>query len=154
MLAILPDMKFPVTKDQFDPLFRGVMSLNTIDASLTEKQQRGLGLFLHIYDLWVKSNGAINYLTSGGQDRLVQDAMTFCGPGNPVATRHGDLAAAHLALDFSDTQVRLRDAGWRMLSHDVNDLLKASVMLCEYPTETEKRIGLLCDYLGKKSAKV
>lgn len=151
-LSILPDIIFPVTKDQFDPLFRGVVQLNTIDASVTEQQQRGLTLFLHTYDLWVKSGGKIDYVSKGGQDRLVQDAMTFCGPGNPVATRHGDLAAAHLAIDFSDAQQRLKQAGWKSLPVSVNDLLKASVQLCGYPPETEKRIGLLMDYLGKRPA--
>lgn len=151
-LSILPDMVFPVTKDQFDPLFRGVMKLNTIDAGVTERQQRGLTLFLHIYDLWVKSGGKIDYLSKDGQNRLIQDAMTFCGPGNPVVTRHGDLSAAHLAIDFSDTQQRLKTAGWRLLSDNVDDLLKASVSLCEYPVETEKRVGLLMDFLGKRRA--
>lgn len=143
-------MVFPVTANQFDPLFRNVVQLNKLDNGITEKQQRGLTLFFHIYDLWVKSNGGIDYRGDKGQMRLVQDAMAFCGTGNPVATRHGDLSAAHLGIDYSDTQVRLMKADLPMLPNTVSELLKMCVALCEYPEETEKRVGLLMDYLGKK----
>jgi len=150
MLHILPDMVFPVTQAQCDPLMKSVAQLNLIDGCLSEKQQRGLGLYLHIYDLWVKSGGKIDYRGAEGQNRLIQDAMTFCGTGNPVATRHGDLAAAHLGIDHSDTQLRLIQYGFPQLPADVNTLLKLSVELCEYPPEMEKRVGLFLDYASKR----
>ena len=98
MLRLLPDMVFPVTVKQFDPLMEDLVQMNILDGALSDKVQRGIGLYLHTFDLWVKSNGNIDYLGREGHQRLVQDAMTFCGPGNPVAIRHGDLAAAHLSL--------------------------------------------------------
>jgi hypothetical protein len=150
MLTLLPDLKFPITKAQFDPLMSNLVKLNIIDGALNEKIQRGLGLFLHTHDLWCKSGGRIDYRGPAGHARLMQDAMTFCGPGNPVATRHGDLAAAHLSIDMSDTQCRLKDAGLPLLSWDVNDLINQCRDLSEYSPEQEKRVGLLMDMLGKK----
>ena len=152
MLTLLPDLKFPVTQAQFDPLMNNLVQLNIIDGALNEKVQRGLGLFLHTHDLWCKSGGRIDYRGPAGHARLMQDAMTFCGSGNPVATRHGDLAAAHLSIDFSDTQVRLKAHGMTLLSWDVNDLINQCRDLSEYSPELEKRVGLLMDMLGKKSA--
>ncbi len=151
MLTILPDLQFPISKHQFDPLMSNLVQVNILDGALNEKIQRGLGLFLHTHDLWCKSGGRIDYRGPAGHQRLMQDAMTFCGPGNPVATRHGDLAAAHLAIDFSDTQIRLKAAGLPLLSSDVSDLIGLCRDLCEYSLEQEKRVGLLMDMLGKKA---
>lgn len=150
MLKLIPDIVLPVTQRQFDPLADVLYQVNILDAGLNEKIQRGLGLYFHTWDLWCKSNGKIDYRGPAGHSRLVQDAMTFCGTGNPVATRHGDLSAAHLAIDFSDTQVRLKAHGLPLLSWDVNELINACRDLSEYSPEQEKRVGLLMDMLGKK----
>ena len=150
MLTLLPDLKFPITKGQFDPLMNNLVQVNLLDAGVTEKQQRGLGLYFHTFDLWCKSGGKIDYRGPAGHARLMQDAMTFCGPGNPVAIRHGDLAAAHLSLDFSDTQIRLKASNQPLLSWDVNNLLNACRDLCEYSPQEEKQVGLVMDMLGKK----
>lgn len=144
-------MTFPVTKSQFNPLMDGVVMLNLCDGCLTEPQQRALGLHLHVFDLWVKSNGVIDYRGDDGHRRLIQDAMTFCGSGNPVATRHGDLAAAHLSIDWSDTQIRCAQAGLPLLSTNVSVLLDGCRDLCGLSLMDEKRVGLLMDYLGKKA---
>jgi hypothetical protein len=149
-LALLPNLVFPITQAQVNPLMDGLHQLNILDAGLSEKSQRALGLYFHTFDLWVKSGGKVDYRGQDGHARLIQDAMTFAGPGNPVATRHGDLAAAHLAIDYSDTQIRLRDAGLPLLSSNVNDLLNACRDLSEFAPELEKRAGLLMDVLGKK----
>ena len=149
-LKILPDLVFPITLAQANPLMDCVHQLNILDAGLNEKWQRGMGLYLHVYDLWVKSKGKIDYRGIDGHRRLVDDAMTFCGHGNHVATRHGDLAAAHLSIDFSDTQIRLRDMNWPLLSPNVSDLLRDSMQFSEHAPEIEKRVGLYMDYLGKK----
>lgn len=150
MLRLLPDMVYPVTQKQVDPLMDNVVQLNILDAGVTVNQQKALTLFFHIYDLFVKSNGQINYQGKEGHGRLVQDAMNFVGPGNPVATRHGDLAAAHLAIDFHDTQTRLKQAGLPALPYDKNNLIALCADLANFPTQTESRIGLLMDYLGKR----
>ena len=107
-LPLLPDLVYPVTKQQFDPLMTGVVQLNMIDGCLTEKHQRGLALSFHTFDLWCKSKGRIDYRGRTGHEWLIRDAMTFCGPGNPVATRHKDMEAAHLTIDFHDCQMRLK----------------------------------------------
>lgn len=150
-LRMLPDIVFPVTLSQVNPLMDCVHQFNILDAGLNEKWQRGMGLMLHTFDLWVKSKGKIDYRGPDGHRRLVDDAMTFVGHGNPVATRHGDLAAAHLSIDWSDTQVRLTEAGWPLLSDKVADLLRDSMQLSEHAPEIEKRVGLYMDYLGKKA---
>lgn len=150
MLKVLPDLKLPITRNCCNPLMDQVVQLNIIDAGLNERWQRALGLYFHVYDLWVKSKGRIDYRTPEGHRRLVQDAMTFAGSGNPVATRHGDLAAAHLSIDFSDTQIRCAQAGLPPLSADVSTLLSQCADLFEMSAEMEKRVGLLMDYLGKK----
>jgi hypothetical protein len=149
-LKILPDLVYPITQQQCNPLLESVVKLNLLDAGVTPIQQKGLALFFHIYDIFVKSSGKIDYRGKQGHARLVQDAMTFVGPGNPIGTRHGDLPAAHLALDFSDVQVRLRDAGMPLLPASVNDLLVMCADLCSYPQVTENRVGVLMDYIGKK----
>jgi len=150
MLKLLPNGLFPITVQQFNPLMDNLVQLNILDAGLSDKAQRGIGLYLHTYDLWVKSGGAIDYRGHKGQERLLEDTMTFCGHGNPVPTRHGDLAAAHLAIDWHDTQVRCMSTGLPLLSTQTADLLNEARNLCEYSPEMEKRVGLLMDYLGKK----
>lgn len=150
MLRLLPDMVFPVTQKQVDPLMDNVVQLNVLDAGVTINQQKALSLFFHIYDLYVKSGGAINYQGKDGHNRLVQDAMNFVGLGNPVATRHGDLPAAHLSIDFHDTQTRLKQAGLPQLPYAVNDLIALCADLAVFPAQTENRVGLLMDYLGKR----
>lgn len=150
MLTLLPDLTFPIRQKQADPLMVNLVQLNLMEGSLNEKQQRGLALYFHTFDLWVKSHGAIDYRGKDGHTRLVQDAMTLVGPGNPVATRFGDLQAAHLAIDWHDCQMRLKAVGATPLSADVSILLEASRDLSEFPIEMEKRTALLMDYLGKR----
>ncbi len=148
-LTLLPDLTFPVARNAIDPLMTNLVQLNTIDAALGENMQRALGLMLHTWDLWVKSGGRIDYRGVGGHERLKQDAETFlCG--SPVATRNGDLSAAHLSIDYHDTQVRLKGLGLPPLPSSVNDLLKLCQDLYGLSLQDEKRIGLLLDYLGKK----
>lgn len=151
MLQVMPNPVFPVTLHQFDPLMNSVVKLNILDAGLSDKSQRGIGLYLHTYDLYVKSGGKINYLGKDGHQRLMEDALTFCGYGNPVATRHGDLAAAHLAIDWHDTTMRCIAMGLPLVSPDVSVLLNEARHLSEYSPELEKRTGLLMDWLGKKT---
>ncbi|HUD83437.1 MAG TPA: hypothetical protein VMQ67_08030 [Candidatus Saccharimonadales bacterium] len=127
-----------------------VVLLNNIDAAIPEPTQRALGIMLHTHDLWCKSGGKIDYRGRDGHARLFQDAMNFCGTGNPVATRVGDLSAAHLAIDWSDTQVRLAEKKMPPITDNVNDLIVMCRDLSELTVMDEKRIGLLLDALGKK----
>lgn len=150
MLKTLPDIQLPVTIQQFNPLMDSVVQLNIIDAGLSDRSQRALSIYFHTFDLWVKSGGKIDYRGREGHTRLLQDAANFCGSGNPVATRHGDLAAAHLAIDFHDTQVRLKQHNLPLLSTDVSKLIAQCPDLAEYSAEMEKRVGLLMDFCGKK----
>lgn len=148
MLQLLPDLVFPITSKQADALLSNMVKLNLLEAHLTERQQRALGLMFHIFDTWTKSGGRIDYRGLDGHRRLVDDAMSFAGRG--MGNRIGDLEACHLALDFSDCQLRLRGAGLPLISSDVNTLLNECRDLCEYSVEDEKRTGLLLDYLGKR----
>lgn len=150
MLQLLPDITFPVSHRHADRLNDDIAQLNILDAGVTEGKQRGLSLYFHTFDLWCKSGGKIDYRGEAGHARLVEDAMRFVGSGNSVSTKHGDLAAAHLALDWHDCQMRLKAAGQPLLSFDVNQLLVECAKLCEYPIELEKRTGLLMDFLGKR----
>lgn len=149
MLRLLPDLKFPITPSQINPLMDSVMQLNTLDAGIDDKRQRGLGLLFHVHDVWVKSGGKIDYRGPSGHARLVQDSMTFLA-GASVTTKIGDLPACHLAIDFSDTMVRLKECGLPLLSAEVPVLLNQCRDLSEYPPEQEKRIGLFLDMISKK----
>lgn len=150
MLKLLPDIKFPVTPAQINPLMESVQQLNIIDAGLSEQYQRALGIFFHVLDLYCKSGGKIDYRGAQGHRRLMEDSAAFVG-GTSIVTKHGDLAAAHLALDFSDTQIRLKAIGHDPLPYEVRDLLKLCMDFAHYPPRTEKQVEVLMDYLGKKT---
>lgn len=150
MLKLLPDIKLPVTSRQFEPIHEGVVQLNILDGGLSDRAQRALGIYLHVIDLYVKTKGAVDYRGKDGKRRLLEDAMTFCGEGNPVATRHGDIAAVHLAIDWHDTAVRSIENKLPLPSAKVSDLLNESMDLVELPKELDVRIGVLLDALGKK----
>lgn len=150
MLRLLPDIRFPVDHRQANALMENVVQLNILDGALNERVQRALGLYFHTFDLWVKSRGRIDYRGKDGHRRLLEDALSFVGHGNNVATRHGDLAAAHLSIDFHDCQSRLAEARQPLLSARVSDLTNECTNFVELPPELEKRVGLLMDYLGKR----
>jgi hypothetical protein len=149
-LRLLPDLTFPLRRDAINPLMDNVMQVNIVDAGVTENMQRALGLMLHTWDLWVKSGGRIDYRGEAGHARMIQDAMTFCPQGCGLDTRHGEIAAAHLSIDFSDTQIRLLTAKLPLLPSDPSDLLRRCRDLYPLSVEDEKRVGLLLDMLGKK----
>lgn len=149
MLRLLPDVKFPVTPTQINPLLENVHQLNILEAGIHERFQKALGIFFHVIDTYCKTNGAVDYRGPEGHKRLVQDAMTFCG-GSSIATKHGDLAAAHLGIDFHDTSIRLRDKGLPPLPTAVADLLKMCADFAALPPQSENRINLYLDFLGKK----
>lgn len=143
-------MTAPITRSQFDPLGDNLHQLNRQDAALTEQIQRALGVDLHCWDLWVKSGGKWDFRFKAGHERLKDAASVFCGDANPVSTRHGDLEAAHLSIDFHDSQTRLMQAGLPLLTTDVNKLISDCRDLYELSVIEEKRLGLVLDYLSKR----
>ncbi len=149
MLKLLPNLVFPITPRTINPLLDNLFQLNLIDAGLNEPQQRALGIYLHAYDLFVKSKGAIDYRNRDGHERLKQDAKTFC-PADSLLTRHGDLAAAHLAIDWHDTMCRTKEMGLPPLPDTLNGLMPGCIDLCGLSIAEEKRLGLFMDMLGKK----
>jgi hypothetical protein len=149
MLTVLPDLTFPINRNSINELMRNLVQLNLQDGALAEMHQRGLGIYLHTFDLWCKSGGRIDYRGPDGHARLLQDATTFATYA--IVNRHGDLSAAHLGIDFSDTQIRLQAAGQPLLPTDTSKLLVACTDLCQLSVQDEKRVGLLLDVLGKKS---
>jgi hypothetical protein len=60
------------------------------------------------------------------------------------------LEAAHLAIDFSNCQMRLKAAGMTELPADVNLLLAMAKDLYGLSVQDERRIGLFLDYLSKR----
>lgn len=148
-LRMLPDLVAPITNRQIDALMDNVMKLNSVDAGIHERFQRALTINFHIYDLFVKSGGKWDYRGADGLNRLTQDATSFIG-GSTIASKHGDLPAAHLSIDYSDTQSRLAEHGFGLLPSNVADLLVMCRSLADLPPQTEQRIALLLDYLSKR----
>ncbi len=148
-LRLLPDLTWPITPVSINPLMDNVVQLNSIEAGIPDRVQRALTLNFHIFDLFVKSHSRIDYRGEEGRQRMVQDAMSFIG-GSTIASKHGDLPAAHLSIDYHDTQSRLAAAGLPALPSDVNELIAMSRKLADYPSQTEQRVALLLDYLSKR----
>lgn len=148
-LRMLPDLVFPITPASINPLMDNVMKLNQVDAGIPERVQRALTLFFHVSDLYVKSHGRLDYRGEEGRQRLVQDAVSFIG-GSTIATKIGDLPAAHLSIDFSDAQCRLAEHGLPLLPSDVNQLIELSRKMADYPPQTEQRVALFLDYISKR----
>lgn len=149
MLKLIPDLTFPLTASSIDPLFSNLVQLNGLDAGIHEPVQRSVSLYLHIYDIFVKSKGKYDYRSHAGRAQIKQDAFRFCP--SQVVTRFGDLNALHLALDWHDTVRRCQQFGIAEPSANVNELLNASKDLVGMPPEDYKRIGALLDMLSKKS---
>lgn len=149
-LSKLPNLTFPVSSRQVNALMENVVKLNVLDAGIAERMQKALDIELHVQEIMADTGGAVNYTGADGHRRLVQDAMSFVGDGCPIATRHGDLKAAYLAIAFNDAQFKLAKAGMPLLSSDVQTLLGTVRDLLTMPPRTEDRIGLYLSYLRKK----
>lgn len=148
MLKILPAATFPITATSSATLMDGLVQTNKLDAGLSEQSQGGLILYLHVLDLFIKTNGAIDYRGDAGLERLKADAQRFAP--SQIVTRHGDLTAAHLAIDYSDTAIRTQQAGLPVPSGDVNKLVYDSREYAVMSNQLQKQIGLLLDWCGKK----
>ena len=148
MLKLLPDLTFPITAASVNPLMDCVVQLNSLDAGIQEAQQRALVIYLHCYDLYIKTQGRVDYREVAGHERLKQDAVKFVA--SQIVTRRGDLTAAHLALDWHDTAARCLKAGLPAPNADVHQLISDSRDLVGLDLQTEKRIGLLMDMLSKR----
>lgn len=148
MLTLLPDLVFPITSKQADALLGCMVQLNFLEASLNERQQRGLGILLHTVDVYVKSHGKFDYRGMDGHRRLMDDATSLAGSG--LGRRLGDLPACHLALDWHDCQMRLKASGQPPISGDVNELLNQCRDLIQLSVDDETRVSLLLDYCSKR----
>src|SRR5207244_12118851 len=124
--------------------------LNLLDAGLTERQQKALDILLDTFELKAETNGAVDYTGQSGKAALYQAAVNFCGDGSPLVTRHGDLRAAHLAINFNNAQAKLHKAGMPPLPVDVNSLVNMCADIASLPPRTEDRMGLFLSYFQKQ----
>lgn len=149
-LSLLPNLVFPITGKQVHALMDNLVQLNALDAGLSDRDQKALDIVLDTYEIKAKTNGLVDYTGDDGHARLFQDAMIFCGDGNPVVTRHGDLRAAHLAIAYNNAQVCLKNIGMPALTDDRNELVRLARKITVLPLRTEERMGLFLSYLDKK----
>ena len=149
-LQLLPDLVFPITSSQSNAIMNDVVQLNLVEAGLNPRQQQAIGITFDIYDLLAKSGGAIDYRGKAGHARLYQHAMNFVGTGSPIVTRHGDLKAAHLAIDYNDTQGKLAKAGMPLITDSVAQLLLESIDITNLPAREDDRMALFLRYMLKK----
>lgn len=150
MLKELPKLVYPITPSQVNTLMEGVVQLNLINGGLNVNQQRALGILFDAFEIYAKSMGRVNYTGPEGHKRLFQDAMALAGPGTCLATRHGDLAAAHLAIDWNNATKRLVEAGMSPLTGDVGKLLELCRDLVPIPRQTDDSLGIVLRYAQAK----
>lgn len=150
LLKLLPDITFPVTSPQINGLMDGVLSLNVLDAGLSPRLQKALDIVLETYELKATSGGKHDYTGRSGNQKLYQDALSFVSEGSGLVTRHGDLRAAHLAINWHNAQKKLEKAGLPLMSAVVNDLVAESIEISNFQPQTEERMGLFLSYLQKK----
>lgn len=150
MLTTLPPITFPITSKQVGGLMDCVQQLNVVDAGLDPRRQHNLDILLHLHELYADTHGQLDYRSPDGHRRLVQDSITFVP--EQLVTKHGDLRAAHLAINFNNAQAKLKRRGYPMLSYDVNELINQCRDFEAFPLGTEQRISLMLNYLAKKTA--
>jgi hypothetical protein len=149
-LSLLPDLKWPITPKQSEVLLANAVQMSFIDAGLNDSQQRALGILFDIYDVLARSKGMLDYRGKEGNARLYADATAFAGSGSPLVTRQGDLKAAHLAIDYHDTQRKLLIVGMPGLSDDVQKLVSTLGGLVALAAKEDDRISLYLRYVLKK----
>lgn len=150
MLSTLPPIYFPITSKQVGVLMDNVQQLNVVDAGVNPLEQKTLDNILHIYELMADTHGALNYTGEEGQRRLFQEAVTFVP--EQLVTKHGDLRAAHLAINYNNAQAKLKKHGFPPITGDVNLLTNMGRYLVSLPMRTDERISLYLSYLAKKTA--
>ena len=148
-LKLLPDLTFPLTQAQINPLLESVQKLNVLDAGVDPRTQKAIDIMLHAWDLKAKTGGRIDYTGPNGHARLYQDAVRLVPEF--LATKHGDLRAAHLGIDFNNTQVDLRTAGMALLPGGTFELINMCRDILNTPIRTDERMSLLLSLLSKKT---
>lgn len=148
-LRTLPDLVFPITPKQVNPLMDNLQQLNITEAGVDPRTQKALDIHFHIYELYADTGGRIDYTGQGGHARLYQDAVNLIP--EMIVTKHGDLRAAHLGLDFNNVQAKLNKAGMPLLTDKRDDLINQCRDILTLPLRAEERMGLLLSYLAKKS---
>lgn len=149
MLNTLPPIHFPITSQQISALMDGVQQLNTIDAGLDHLQQKTLDNVLHVYELLADTHGKLDYRGEEGQRRLYQEAVTFVPEA--LITKHGDLRAAHLVINYNNAQAKLKKHGFPLLTTSKDELINMGRYLVALPLRTDERISLYLNYLAKKT---
>lgn len=148
-VPLVPDLAFPITSKQINPLMDCVQVFNLLDAGVEPRTQKALDVFLHIWELYAKTNGRIDYTGPAGHQRLFQDSCTLVP--EMIITKHGDLRAAHLGLDFTNAQMKLKGAGFPQLTNNRDDLINQCRDILTFPLRTEDRMSLLLSFLGKSA---
>lgn len=148
---LLPDLRYPVDHRQAEALWENMGKLNVLDAGHDERTQRAIGILLDAYEVAAKKGPSWDYVGSrGAHQRLIEDAVKFAGPGTFV-TRHGDLAACHLAIDWNNSVITCDRAKYPEPPNNVTGLVSESRFFSELPPQLEVKIDLYLRYLKKKS---
>lgn len=148
-LRVLPDLTFPITPNQVNPLMDNVQQFNVMDAGVDPRTQKALDLMFHAYELLADTGGRVDYTGQAGHARLFQDAVNLIP--EMLITKHGDLRAAHLGIDFNNAQAKLKKAGMPLLTDNRDDLIFQCRDLLTLPLRSEERMGLLLSFLAKKT---
>ena len=150
-LVLLENLVFPLDATHTDELLHNTVQFNILGKGLTERQQRALGLHFDIHGLHAHSRGILDYRGRKGHERLKTDAMAVMGAGNPIFTRYGDLHAAHLAIDYHNTQIRLKKSGMPLMPMETEALLADCIDLVQLPEKLEERLDMYLRWAKRAS---
>ncbi len=164
-LKLLPELIFPVTRAQANPLIESMTQLNFVYAGIDERTQKALGILLKTIELFVDTKGVRDYLGAAGQRLLFQDSESLVGEGTGISTRIGDLRAAGLAIDFHNAALKWNarpETIKKSLSSfistdlpvDVHRLRELCSTLAQLPPRKLDEIGLMLSYLRKDTSYV
>ena len=146
-LITLPNAVLPLTSDQADGIRTNMVQLNILDAGLNEQKIRAIGLEFKIQELNAKTRGAWNFTGRDGHERIKDAAMAFTH--GAMVTRYFDLLAAHVAIDYHNCVVKLRNAGLPPIPNTVDGLLELTMDLAHWPPQMEERVDLVLSFLKK-----
>lgn len=150
ILSTLPPIHFPLTFQQVGALMDFVQKMNVVDAGVDPRTQKAADIEFHIYELLADTRGTRDYRGRDGHARLVQESMAFIP--EQLVTKHGDLRAAHLAINYNNAQAKLKRHGFAPMTDNRDTLVNECRDLLAFPLGTEERVSLYLNYLAKKTA--
>ncbi len=159
-LKLLPELVFPVTRAQANPLIESMTQLNFVYAGIDERTQKALGILLKTIELLVDTKGVRDYMGAEGQRQLFQDSESLVGEGTGISTRIGDLRAAGLAIDFHNAATKWNASGMghkvfrEFMPTEVHRLRELCSTLAQLPPRKLDEIGLMLSYLRKDTSYV